>query len=229
MAGADAPVGRGGAVTRVLVVDDHTTFSELLALALSGEPDLECVGTARTADEGIARTMQLRPDLVVMDVQLGEDDGVEATALLTEKLPELRVVVLTAHADSHLMQRAADAGACCLLAKDGSLPDLLDALRRSHRGGLVVDPSLLRTLMSTPAGRPEPSVRVPRLTRRESDVLRMLADGLDTGTIGRELGISVHTCRGYVKGLLQKLNAHSQLEAVAIATRYGLIDDRADR
>src|SRR4051794_34176414 len=160
MAGADAPVGRGGAVTRVLVVDDHTTFSELLALALSGEPDLECVGTARTADEGIARTMQLRPDLVVMDVQLGEDDGVEATALLTEKLPDLRVVVLTAHAASRTVRGAADAGACCPPARGGSPPALGAPPRPPPGGALGGDPPLPGPRRTPPAGRPEPSVRV---------------------------------------------------------------------
>jgi DNA-binding NarL/FixJ family response regulator len=164
---------------------------------------------------------ELRPDMVLMDVRLGDGDGVEATARLTRANPELRVVVLTAHTDTALMQRAADAGACGLLPKDGSLPDMLQVLRSSHRGGLVVHASLLKAL---DAARPRRrSDSLPPLTRRERDVLQMLADGSDAGTIAKSLRISVNTCRGYLKGLLGKLDAHSQLEAVVIATHHGMV------
>jgi DNA-binding NarL/FixJ family response regulator len=206
--------------TSVLVVDDHTTFSDLLAMALDGEPDLTCVGTAGSVAGALAMVDMLRPDLVLMDVQLGDGDGIAATAELTRTYPELRVVVLTAHIDSALMQRAADAGACCLLAKDGSLPDMLAALRSSRRGGLFIGARLLKALMTS---KPSSSDYLPPLTPREQDVLRMLADGSDARAIARRLGISVNTCRGYVKNLLLKLDAHSQLEAVVIATNRGLV------
>jgi DNA-binding NarL/FixJ family response regulator len=215
-----AVVTTARATTSVLVVDDHTTFSDLLAMALDHEPDLTCVGTAGSVTRGLAMVDELRPDVVLMDVRLGDGDGVTATAELTRRYPELRVVVLTAHIDSALMQRAADAGACCLLPKDGSLPDMLAALRNSRQGGLMVHPALLRTLM---ASTPPASIYLPPLTRRERDVLTMLADGSDARAIAKSLGISVNTCRGYVKNLLLKLDAHSQLEAVVIATNRGLI------
>ncbi len=206
---------------RVLVVDDHRTFSDLLALALSGLDDMECVGTAHDADQAIGLAASLRPDVVVMDVQLGEGDGIAVTSKLTSAYPELRVVVLTAHATRELMKRAADAGACCLLPKNGALPDMLHALRSSRRGGFVVDPGLLHTLVvSLP---PQEPARPP-LTPRESEVINLLATGKDTQTVARELGISVNTCRGHVKSLLAKLGAHSQLEAVTVAIRSGMID-----
>lgn len=207
-------------ITSVLVVDDHTTFSDLLAMALDREPDLTCVGTAASVTEAFVKVDERRPDLVIMDVRLGEGDGVTATAELTRSYPELRVVILTAHIDTALMQRAADAGACCLLPKDGSFPDLLEALRSSRREGLVVHPALLRTLIMS---QPQRDVIIPSLTRREREVLKMLADGLDARAIAKNLGISVNTCRGYVKNLLLKLDAHSQLEAVVIATNRGLV------
>ena len=207
-------------ITSVLVVDDHTTFSDLLAMALDREPDLTCVGTAASVTEAFVKVDERRPDLVIMDVRLGEGDGVTATAELTRIYPELRVVILTAHIDTALMQRAADAGACCLLPKDGSFPDLLEALRSSRREGLVVHPALLKTLIMS---QPQRDVTIPSLTRREREVLKMLADGLDARAIAKNLGISVNTCRGYVKNLLLKLDAHSQLEAVVIATNRGLV------
>jgi DNA-binding NarL/FixJ family response regulator len=207
--------------TSVLVVDDHTTFSDLLAMALDHEPDLTCVGTAAGVARALAMVDRLRPDLVLMDVHLGDGDGIAATAQLTRTYPELRVVVLTAHVDSALMQRAADAGACCLLPKNGSLPDMLAALRSARRGGLSIHPGLLKVLITS---KPPSSDYVPPLTPREHDVLRMLAGGSDARAIAKSLGISVSTCRGYVKNLLLKLDAHSQLEAVVIATNRGLVN-----
>ena len=207
--------------TSVLVVDDHTTFSDLLAMALENEPDLTCVGTAASVGEALAMVKALSPDLVLMDVHLGDGDGIAATDELTRLYPALRVVVLTAHTDAALMQRAADAGACCLLPKNGSLPDMLQALRSSRRGGLVVHSALLTALISS---RPKRSSdTLPPMTRRERDVLRMLAAGSDTRVIARNLGISVSTCRGYMKNLLLKLGAHSQLEALVIAANHGLV------
>ena len=214
-----APVISARATT-VVVVDDHRTFSDLLAMALGAEPDFECVGKATSVATALAMVEDLRPDLVLMDVRLGDGDGVAATAELTRSYPDLRVVVLTAHADLALMKRAADAGACCLLPKDGSLPDMLEALRRSRRGGITVHPELLKALtMSAPPQMPQ----LPTLTRREHDVLMKLAIGLDARAIAKHLGISVNTCRGYVKSLMLKLGAHSQLEAVVIATTNGLV------
>ena len=207
--------------TSVLVVDDHTTFSDLLAMALENEVDLTCVGTAASVSEALAKVKALSPDLVLMDVQLGDGDGIAATAELTALYPDLRVVVLTAHTDAALMQRAADAGACCLLPKNGSLPDMLQALRSSRRGGLVVHSALLTALVTSRPRRS--SDALPPMTRRERDVLRMLADGSDARVIAKNLGISVSTCRGYLKNLLLKLGAHSQLEAVVIAANHGLV------
>lgn len=215
-------------IARVLLVDDHRTFTDLLELALRGETDLEFVGAAHRAAEAEAMVRTLRPDVVVMDVNIGPDDGIELTARLTAAHPGLCVVVLTAHADTGLMQRAVQSGACGLLPKDGSLPEMLNGLRSARPGGLVVHPTLLRTLVTpgSSAGAatgPAPAA-VAALTRREEEVLRMLADGKDARTIARTLDISLHTCRGYVKTLLMKLDAHSQLEAVAIASRQGLLD-----
>lgn len=206
-------------LTRVLVVDDHVVFAELLGLALSGEDGFEFVGRADGVTAGIRMVESVRPDIVVMDVRLGDGDGIAATAQLTRRFPGLRVIVLTAFVDSDLMRRAADAGACALLPKDGELAEMMHALRTARGGGFVVHPRLLKTLVSGD-GRAQP---MPPLTQREQDVLQMLAAGLEANAIARELGISLNTCRGYVKSLLTKLGAHSQLEAVVIAMRNGLI------
>ena len=208
------------APTTVLVVDDHRTVADAVALAVEREPDLTCVGTAHSAAESVALARRLKPDAVVMDVRLGDGDGIVTTAELVAGQPGLRVVVLSAFVDQALLVRAVGAGACALLPKDGSLSDLIEALRSSRGDGFVVHPTLLRALMRTG---PDSGAPLRRLTQREQDVLTMLAEGDDATTISRKLGISVNTCRGYVKSILAKLDAHTQLEAVVLATRLGLI------
>ena len=207
----------------VVVVDDHSTFADLLALGLKHEQGLSCVGTATTVAKGRMLVDQLRPDIVVMDVELGGEDGIDATAELVAKYPDLRVVVLTARSDSALIQRAADAGACCLLPKNGSLIEILQGLRTARQGELAVAPAMLKKLMMS--GRPEPSRPSVSFSDRERDVLRCLSEGLDARRTASRLGISVTTCRGHIRRVLSKLGAHSQLEAVAIVKRHGLLDD----
>ena len=137
--------------------------------------------------------------------------------------PELRVVVLTAHGDVRVMRRAAKVGACALLPKDGSLPELLDALRNARPGGFRVHPALLHALITEDLAGLARSGGPPALTAQEQRVLDLLAEGRDVRSISRQLDISVHTCRGYVKALLVKLDAHSQLEAVVVARTHGLV------
>jgi DNA-binding NarL/FixJ family response regulator len=116
---------------RVLVVDDHRTFADLMKFALDAEPGLTCVGVAYDPVTGLAMVASERPDLVIMDYDFAGDelDGVMATAAITARYPGVSVVLLTGHADSILMQQAAEAGAHSLMPKDGSLPDLLVVLR----------------------------------------------------------------------------------------------------
>jgi two-component system nitrate/nitrite response regulator NarL len=217
-----APNGTTGAPRRVLVVDDHRTFADLLEFALNAVDGLCGVGVAYDPVTGVGLVGSERPDLVVMDYDFAGDelDGVMATAAITARYPDVNVVLLTGHADSILMQQAAEAGASSLMPKDGSLPDLLDAIKRTGPGGLLVHPTLLKTIKESAA---DGSGTDTPLSPREQDVLAMLALGLRTGAIADHLGITKHTCRGYVKSLLWKLDAHSQLEAVAIARRQGLI------
>ena len=213
-----------GARRRVLIADDQRTFADLLALALSASADLDCEGVASGPEEAIALVRRQRPDVVIMDLHFATStlDGIDATAEIRRASPGTQVVVLTGHADRTVLRRAAEAGACSLIPKDGSLPDLMRAIRSAAPGVMVVHPQLLRTLMADRADTPEP----PRLSQRELDVVGMLSLGMDARTISDHLGISLHTCRGYLKTLFSKLDAHSQLEAVAAARRHGLLDAR---
>ncbi len=211
-------------ITRVLVVDDHRTFGELLSLALEDEPDLVCVGHALTAAEGLAATRRLRPDIVLMDLQLPDGDGITTAATICAEDPDVRVLILTAHPSPAEITRANAAGACAFLAKDGSLSEVLGSVRTATRGRLVLLPSLVASFEAARSRGPQHEVATDtNLTPRELDVLRLLGQGRDPRTIARELGMSLNTCRGHVKGLQRKLGVHSQLEAVVAGSSAGLI------
>jgi DNA-binding NarL/FixJ family response regulator len=207
--------------TTVLVVDDHRTFAELLSRALDAEPDLECVGHAIDSSEALAAVPRLMPDVVLMDVNLPGRDGISTTAELTRAFPHLKVLILTAHASQADISRAGEAGAAGFLAKDGSLSEVLDALRTARRGSLILPDGVLAAVAAQ--GDRDRTFPEWGLTPRELEVLRMLGDGRDPRTIAKALGLSLYTCRGYVKSILAKLGVHSQLEAVVLATRSGLI------
>jgi DNA-binding NarL/FixJ family response regulator len=223
---------------RILVVDDHRTFAELLTLALESQQDLTCVGHAQNCEEAFRLVREVAPDLVIMDLQLGQEDGVAATRQLVHEYPGLAVVVLTAHADTRHLARAAAAGACAFVSKTGALEEILATVRAARPGQLLLDPELLAAL-AVPANRtdgaaeasseepvgPSRDAPVIDVTPRERQVLELLGQGLDARVIARTLGISLHTSRGHVKSLLAKLHAHSQLEAVVNATRAGLLPD----
>ena len=209
------------AALKVLVVDDHSTFAELLTGAIDREPDLVSVGHATTGAAGVAMFDKLRPDVVLMDLQLPDIDGFAATAQIVAISPQARVIMLTAHVTAAVVAAAAASGVCGFLPKDGHLADMLKTVRTAEPGNLAVDPALLARLIGQPQA---PSRTLARpLSQRELTVLTRMADGKDVTSIARELRISAHTCRGHVKAVLDKLGAHSQLEAVVIAVRIGLI------
>jgi DNA-binding NarL/FixJ family response regulator len=218
---ADEQAGTPVERTRVLVVDDHRTFAELLSRALDAESDLECVGHAQDSAQALAAVARLMPDVVLMDVNLPDRDGISTAAQLVRDYPDLKILILTAHASLAVVERAAAAGASGFLAKDGSLTEVLNGLRTARFGSLILPDGLLTRLSAV--GERDRTMQQWNLTPRELEVLDLLGHGRDPRGIAKELGVTLHTCRGYVKGVLAKLGVHSQLEAVVLATRTGLI------
>jgi len=209
------------AVTRVLIVDDHSTFAELLSFALSCEADFDCIGTADSGSQAVETARRERPDMVVMDIQLGRESGLEAARQIRAIDPNIVVVVVSAHRDPTWVVRATQAGASAFAPKAGSLSEMLSVLRGARNGTMLVAPSLF-TKVNEPA--PASTQPVAKLTERERDVLTLMGQGLSASPIARMLNISVHTCRGYVKTIHAKLDARSQLEAVIKAQRLGLLE-----
>jgi len=210
------------AATRVLVVDDHRTFAELLAGALQAA-GMDVVGTAHSAAQAFAMAQETRPDLVVMDIQMPRQDGLSATRRLREVAPSAVVAVVSDHRDPEWVVRATQAGASAFIPKDGSLAEMLDIISRVRAGHMLIAPSTFST-GPTAGARPVPVDEIlPQLTRREQEVLDCLGRGMQVKGIARVLGIGLETCRGYVKSLHAKLGARSQLEAVVKAQQLGLL------
>ena len=219
-----APLDRSTALRapRVLVVDDHRTFAELLAGALQAA-GMDVLGTAHSAAQAVGMAEDLQPDVVVMDIEMPREDGLSATRRLRQVAPHTVVAVVSAHRDPEWVVRATQAGASAFIPKDGSLTEMIDILTRVRAGQMLVAPS---TFSSAPTAGSRPGAADelrPQLTRREQEVLDCLGRGMQIKGIARVLGITVETCRGYVKSLHAKLGVRSQLEAVVKAQQLGLL------
>jgi DNA-binding NarL/FixJ family response regulator len=202
--------------TTVLIVDDHRSFADLLEAALTSVDGIRCLGTASTAEEGIRRVEELQPSVVVMDIQMPGTDGLAATRELRLASPRTAVAVVTAHQDVEWVARAARAGASAFIAKNGSLSEMITLLREARPGRMQVAPSVL------PVNRAR-GTAVQELTARELEVLGYIGQGLEVKGIAQVLGISVHTCRGYIKSIYATLHVSSRIGAVNRGRELGLL------
>ncbi|MGQ0832577.1 MAG: response regulator [Microthrixaceae bacterium] len=212
-------MGEGSGAIRVVLVDDHEMFTEMLSETLSGDPLIEVVGVAATGASGVWLASTHHPDVVVLDYQLPDGDAPTIAEILLAENPQTKVIVLTGRTDERSLLAALDAGCRGFVTKDRPLGELNDAIRRVQAGEAYVPASMLGALLP----------RAPRgggaavLTEREREVLDAIASGMTNAVLAEKLFVSVHTVRGHVQSILAKLGAHSKLEAVAIATREGLL------
>ena len=208
---------------RVLIVDDHRVFAEAIATRLGVEPDILVVGTTATGREAMAATDELRPDLVLIDVELATEDGIEIAERLREQRPDLVVVVVTCLSDPARVREAVSVGALGWVTKDAPTGELLSAIRGAMRGESWIPPAILtgvlRELLLLRRELGEDEERLSRLTPRERHVLECMADGQDRTAIAERLYLSANTVRTHVQNILAKLQVHSSLEAVALALR----------
>jgi DNA-binding NarL/FixJ family response regulator len=201
---------------RVLVVDDHLAFADLLGFALSAQPDITCVGVAVDVAGGVEAAVATAPDVVLLDISINGEDGLAAIPRFRTACPRMAIVVLTAHSGGVRMSQASQAGAAAFIAKDRPLEDVLAVLRGLGSERMVV-------ARSAPGRGVEAGAVADQLTPRERDVLDCLGQGLPPKLIARALGITVQTCRGYLKNVMAKLGTGTQLETVVAAQRLGLL------
>jgi DNA-binding NarL/FixJ family response regulator len=204
---------------RVLIVDDHEVLAESLARVLGDEPDIDSVGWAQDLAQARARISTSAPDVLLLDRRLPDGDGVEAIPELRRLRPGMSIVVLTAAVADDVLVEAIEAGAAGFLSKTGGLDDVITAVRAAAGGDAVISPELLARLLPKLSRAPGPD---PHLTRREQEVLGLLARGLSNAAIADELTVSVNTVRNHIANLSAKLGAHSKLEALSIAVQRGL-------
>jgi DNA-binding NarL/FixJ family response regulator len=203
---------------RVVLVDDHTAFVDLLQFAFGGLDDMDCVGTAHSLAEAEAVVAAEQPDIAMVDLMLGEDDGLELVGRLRASRPDLVIVVASARSDASTMASVAAAGGNGFAPKRGAFSELVSILRSARPGTMSVGSSLEPT--ATPPITERLSVR---LTDRESQVLELMGRGTSVSAIAELLNVSVSTCRTYVRGVHSKLGARTQLEAVLKARAIGLL------
>ena len=207
---------------RELVVDDHRMFAQSLVRILSDEPDIEVVGLAASAEEAAQALAEHPADVVLLDYELPDTSGVSGITRLHEVQPDARLLMLTGFDDADVLAAAIGAGCCGFITKDKATDQLLGAVRAAGAGEAVISTAMLAQLL--PKLRRDDEGRDPAaLTSREHDVLELLAEGLSTEAMAERLFLSRNTVRNHVQRVMAKLDAHSRLEAVAIAVRRGLV------
>ena len=206
---------------RTLLVDDHRMFTELLVRLLREHDDIVVCGVEQTVAGALAATRREHPDVVVLDYQLPDGSGADCAAQLHQEHPGLHLVILTGFTDEATVRACVQAGCSGFVTKDHAVDELVEALRTVHAGGAAISPALLAGLL--PSLHKHSGKGTTSLTSRELEVVQLLADGLSNQAIAERLFISHNTVRNHVQRIITKLGAHSKLEAVALATRIGLV------
>nr|WP_240796697.1 response regulator transcription factor [Streptomyces sp. RFCAC02] len=214
---------------RVLVVDDHELFRRGLEIVLAHEEDIEVVGEAGDGAEAVEKAADLLPDIVLMDVRMPRRGGIEACTAIKEVAPSTRIVMLTISDEEADLYEAIKAGATGYLLKEISTDEVTAAIRAVADGQSQISPSMAAKLLTefksmilrTDDRRLLPA---PRLTDRETEVLRLVATGRNNRDIAKELFISENTVKNHVRNILEKLQLHSRMEAVVYAVREKILD-----
>ena len=208
----------------VMVVDDHPIWRDGVARDLT-ENGFEVRATAPGADAAVRIATTVRPDVVLMDLNLGDSSGVDATREITNALPDTRVLVLSASGEHSDVLEAVKAGASGYLMKSASARELVDAVHRTAQGDPVFTAGLAGLVLGEyrrMADAPEGGAPPPRLTERETDVLRFVAKGLTSRQIAERLVLSHRTVENHVQSTLRKLQLHNRVELARYAIEHGL-------
>ena len=200
---------------RILVADDHAIVRTGLVSLFETEPDIEIVGEAQSGELAVAMALELKPDIVIMDLMMPDIDGITATERIRAAEPTIKILILTTSTVSDDLAHALEAGANGVITKSAEYTKLLDAIHDIANGRLAVSPEVRRYIEEDPP--------VPRLTARQMDVLNFLTRGLSNPEIAKLLGIGRESVKEHIDILYEKIGATNRTEAVAIAMRKHLL------
>jgi two-component system response regulator NreC len=215
---------------RILIADDHAVVRTGLRALLDRAPDMQTVGEASDGEEALRLASELHPDVVLLDISMPGSGGIETTKRLKETWPDIHVLILTVHKDEKLLQEAIKAGAAGYVTKNALEPELITAIHAVWRGDLYVHPTMTRALLKSLASTDEPPThpaseeQVESLTPRETQVLRLIAQGYTNRQAADELGISVRTIETHRANIMGKLDVSGRVELVRYAMERGLLD-----
>lgn len=209
---------------RVLIVDDHSVIRTGLRALLKSDAELQVVGEADNGREAFRLVEELLPDVVLLDIGMPGEDGIQVAKRLKTSFPQVRVLFLTMHEEEGLLREAIAAGAAGYVIKRAEEAEILNAIHAASRGDLYVHPAMTRALLENRgAEHPVGGATGVSLTRREVDILKMLARGNTNRQIAEALGLSVRTVEGHRANLMGKLGVSTRVELVTYAEKHGLM------
>ncbi|KRT64405.1 MAG: two-component response regulator, two-component system, NarL family, response regulator NreC [Chloroflexi bacterium CSP1-4] len=211
---------------RVLIADDHTLVREGLRALLEGQGGFDVIAEASNGREAVDRAIQMRPDVVLMDIGMPELDGLAATRRITKVNPAIRVLVLTVHETEDYFFRVLEAGAHGFLVKDAASTELVAAVRAVHHGGVYLHPPMAKRLVEEylqRIGSGEERAAHAMLTPRERQILALIGAGHTNQEIAEQLSLSVNTVQAHRSHIIDKLNLHSRADLMRYAVRVGLL------
>lgn len=212
---------------RVMIVDDHGIVRAGLRALLQPEADMAVVGEAGGVKEAVRKAVELKPDVVLLDVNLGDGSGIEATRLIKQSCPNTQVLILTVYDDQDTVLKAVQAGAVGYVLKDIPPEYLARAIRSVHSGRTMINPAIARKMVERLAVNEKEAMlfnfrRGPGLTEREIEVLRELAGGLTDKEIALKLYLSEPTIKSHLRSIYQKLRVRNRAQAAAYAVKNGI-------
>ncbi len=207
--------------TRVLIVEDHQVVAEGLAALINDQKDMKVIGHAGSVAESVALAAELKPDLVLVDFRLTDGTGADAAIAIRQLRPATKLIFLTREDSDGARFAALEAGASGFIHKSRAAQEVVDAIRTVADGGNLFTPRGIAQLLSS---RREVEAQLEKLTAREKEVLRLMADGIASRDIASRLGISYTTVRTHIRSLGSKLGVHSKLEAIVKARELALVE-----
>jgi DNA-binding NarL/FixJ family response regulator len=209
---------------RILIVEDDPLMQLGLEQALSEYPDFEIIGQAEDGYAGVQKALELKPDLIVMDIGLPRLDGIAATKQIKEKSPNIHVVMLTSHTSQTEVVAALSSGADAYCIKGASLERLLAAIEAAKDGATYLDPQIARLVLDNlKPPTPEVNQNISLLSERELEVLKLIVEGKSNNEIAEHLYLSTNTIKTHVRGIMNKLAVDDRVQAAVVALRSGLV------